>query len=49
VFSESFAYLGCLKGEFTGGDEEESLDLVDFDVYLFESGDDEGGCLSSTL
>lgn len=49
MFAEGLADLCCLKGELTGRDEEEGLDVVLFEVDLFERGDDEGGSLSSSV
>lgn len=49
VLSERLADLGGLEGELSSRDEEESLDLGDLDVDLFERGNDEGGGLSCSV
>jgi hypothetical protein len=49
VLAERLANLRCLKGELTGGDEEEGLDLLDFGVDTLEGRDDEGGGLSRSV
>jgi hypothetical protein len=43
--AERLAYLGCLEGEFTGGDEEKGLNVGERSVDLVERGNDEGGGL----
>ena len=49
MFAEGLADLCCLEGELTGRDEEEGLDVVLFEVDLFERGDDEGSGLSGSV
>lgn len=49
VLSESLCDLTCLERQFTGGDEEDSLDLVLLGVELFERRDDVGGGLSRSV
>lgn len=38
-----------LHGQFSGGDEDEALNLGDLGVDLFEGGDYESGCLSGAV
>jgi len=49
VLSEGLADLGGLESKLSGRNEEESLDLGDLDVDLFEGRDDEGGGLSGSV
>lgn len=49
VLSKRLANLGCLHGEFSGRDQDKTLDLVDFGVDLLESGDDEGSCFAGSV
>ena len=39
--AEGFTDLRRLKGQFSCGDEQESLDVIEFRVDAVESGDDE--------
>ena len=49
MFSESLADLGSLHGQFAGRDEDETLDLGDLGVDLFQGGNDEGGGLAGAV
>ena len=49
VLAEFLGDLSGLKGELTGGHEEEGLDGGDFSTDLLEDRDDEGGGLTSTV
>ena len=49
VFTERLADLRGLEGEFTSGDEEESLDFRVLWVHSFESRDNEGGCFTGSV
>jgi len=49
MFSESLADLGRLHRQFAGRDENETLDLGNLGVDLFEGRNDEGGGLAGTV
>ena len=49
VLAEQFAYLRSLEGEFSGGDEEEGLDLWFLDVDLLEGGDNESSSFARSV
>ncbi len=49
VLAERLADLRCLHGQLASGDEDETLDLGDLGVDLFQCGDDEGGGLAGAV